>query len=90
MLKQPVILGFLVSITLIAFMHPRDEQVYPIGTVVRIIKTGQFSIIKDQTFVKDNRNFLNYLGQIEGREGLYALYHEDVDLECLPVPTDNI
>lgn len=64
----------------------RDEDVYPVGTVVRIKKTGQFAIIKDVCFLKNGKNFLNYLGEIEGRGGgLYAIYHEDVELEC-PAP----
>lgn len=63
----------------------RDEDTYPIDTVVRIRKTGQFAMIKDRCFLKDGKNFLNYLAIIEGRgEGRYAIYHEDVDLEALP------
>lgn len=65
--------------------HPKDSEVYPVNTVVRIKKTGQFAIIKQQQFLKDGNGFLNYLGQIEGRgEALYAIYHGDVDLENLP------
>ena len=64
--------------------HPKDEEVYPIGTVVRIKKTGQFALIKDVVFLKDGKNFLHYRGEIEGRDGLFALYHGDVELEALP------
>lgn len=68
----------------------RDEDTYPIDTVVRIRKTGQFAMIKDRCFLKDGKNFLNYLGIIEGRgEGLYAIYHEDVELEALPNNIDG-
>lgn len=67
-------------------MHPKDDEVYPVETVVRIKKTGEFAIIKSRTFQKDGRGFLNYLAQIDGRgEGdLYALYHDDIELEHLP------
>jgi hypothetical protein len=62
-----------------------ERKIYPLETVVRIKKTGQFAIIKQVSFLKDEKNFLNYLGIIEGRgDGLYALYHDDIELECLP------
>lgn len=61
-----------------------DEDTYPIDTIVRIRKTGEFAIIVDKTFLKDGKGFMNYLAQIEGREGKYAFYHEDIDLEALP------
>lgn len=65
--------------------HPKDYyEVYPIGTVVRWKKTGQFAKITDHTYQKDGRGFLNYLGEIEGRKGTYALYHDDLELEHLP------
>lgn len=31
------------------------------------------------------RGFLNYLGEVEGREGLYAMYHDDLEVEHLPI-----
>ena len=62
----------------------KDEDAYPIGTVVRIRATGQFAVIRKKAFLKDGKNFLNYLAEIEGKKGLYAIYHEDVDLENLP------
>lgn len=64
----------------------RDEDTYPIDTIVRIRKTGEFAKIKARSFLSDgDKNFLNYLAEIEGRgPGLYAVYHEDVDLESLP------
>jgi hypothetical protein len=63
----------------------KDNEIYPLDTVVRIRKTGEFAMIKDQVFLKDDKNFLHYRGIIEGRgDGLYALYHEEVDLEALP------
>ncbi len=65
-------------------MHPKDNELYPVGTVVRLKKTGQFALIKNVTFLFNEKNFLHYLGEIEGREGNYALYHDDLELECLP------
>lgn len=64
--------------------HPKDDEVYPVGTVVRLKKTGQFAIIRKQVFLMDEKNFLHYTGEIEGREGMYAIYHDDVELEALP------
>ena len=67
-------------------MPTKPEDVYPIDTVVRIKKTGQFAMIKSQTFLKDGKGFLHYLGIIEGRgDGLYCLLHDDVELEALPL-----
>lgn len=65
-------------------MHPKDNEIWPLETVVRIKKTGQFAIIKEQAFQFQGKGFLNYLGEIEGRDGLYALYHDDIELEELP------
>jgi hypothetical protein len=65
--------------------HPRDNEIYPVGTVVRLKKTGEFARITHQDFLKDGKGFLNYRGVIEGRgEGHYALYHDDFELEALP------
>lgn len=63
----------------------RIQDVYPIDTIVRLKKTGEFAIIKQRTFLNAD-NFLNYLAIIEGRgeHDLYAIYHENVDLEVLP------
>ncbi len=47
--------------------HPKDNEVYRVGTVVRLKRTGEFAIIKVQSFLKDRKGFLNYLGIIEGR-----------------------
>jgi len=64
------------------------SDVYPIDTVVRLKKTGQFAIIKSLNLLnKSQYGFLNYLGEIEGRRGQYALYHDDIELEALPGPT---
>jgi hypothetical protein len=69
--------------------HPKDHEVYPIGTVVRLKRTGEFARITDHGFQHGGRGFLNYIGIIEGRgDGRYALYHDDLELEALP-PTDG-
>ncbi|SKC84998.1 hypothetical protein [Ohtaekwangia koreensis] len=66
-------------------MPVKDEDTYMIGTVVRLKRTGEFAIIRNRCFLREDKYFLNYLGEIEGRPGgLYALYHEDIELECLP------
>lgn len=58
---------------------------YPLETVVRIKKTGQFAIIKHVVFLKDGKSFLHYEGPIDGKpEGNYAFYHEEIELEVLP------
>lgn len=67
--------------------HPKDNDIYPIETVVRIKRTGEFAIIRGHGFLKDGKGFLHYLGDIEGREttrGFFALYHDDIELEALP------
>lgn len=70
----------------------RDKDIYPIATVVRIKKTGEMALIKQHTFLTGDRNFLNYLAEIEGRgQGkLWAVYHENVELECLPIESPTI
>lgn len=64
--------------------HPKDSEIYPVNTVVRRKKTGEFAKIKAHTFQKDGKGFLNYLAEIEEHDGLYALYHDDIELEHLP------
>jgi hypothetical protein len=64
--------------------HPKDNEVYPVDSVVRLKSTGQFAIIKRQSFQKNGEGFLNYEGEIEGREGIYCLIHDRIELECLP------
>jgi hypothetical protein len=48
------------------------------------LKTGQFAIIKEVCYLKERKNSLNYVGIVEGKKGLYALYHQDIFLEHLP------
>ena len=64
--------------------HPKDHEVYPVETVVRFKKTGLFALIKSHTFMMEGRGFLNYLGEVEGKKGIYAIYHDDIQIECLP------
>jgi hypothetical protein len=65
--------------------HPKDDEIFPIDTTVRLKKTGEFAIIKHHDFQFHGRGFLNYRGVIEGRgEKLWALYHDDLELEVLP------
>ncbi len=67
-------------------MHPKDNEVYVVDTVVRLKKTGEFAIIRKVQFMMDGKHFLHYEGEIEGRgSGNFALYHNDVELEALPV-----
>lgn len=61
-------------------MHPRDEDVYPAGTRVRIKKTGEKAVIRDVVFLKDGKNFLHYEGEIEGKEGHFVLYHRNIEV----------
>jgi hypothetical protein len=51
--------------------HPKDEDVYPVETVVRIKKTGAFAVIKDHTFQHHGRGSV-YLsdGQYHLAEGM--------------------
>lgn len=65
------------------------QDIYPIDTVVRLKKTGQFAIIKQRSFL-NSENFLNYLAIIEGRgeHDLYAVYQRErgprsIALNCL-------
>jgi hypothetical protein len=68
---------------------PRDEELFQVGTVVRIKNTGQFALITKLSYLKDNKNFLNYYGLMEGRgDGHYALYHDDLELESSPNEND--
>jgi hypothetical protein len=66
-------------------VHPKDSDLIPKGTVVEIIKgfnKGRHAVIVDYGFLKDGKNFLNYLAHIEGRddEGMFALYADDIRL----------
>jgi len=60
-----------------------DNEIYPIETVVRLKRTNEFGIIKKYTFQHEQKGFLNYLVQVEDRQGLYCWFHDDIDLEHL-------
>lgn len=72
-------------------MHPQDDQLYPVNTIVRLKKTGEFARITDQTFQFKGRGFLHYLGEIEGRQAgaKWCLFHDEVELEALPESVGN-
>ena len=68
----------------------RDEDAYKPGTVVRIKKTGLFALIVEIGYQHEGRGFLHYLAKIDGKgEALYAVYHHDIELECLPSNRDE-
>lgn len=69
-------------------MHPKDEEVYPVGTEVLNTRDGknEKAVIVGHTFLKDRKNFLNYLAHIEGKKGDFALYHDDLKVIKLPEP----
>ncbi len=61
------------------------EKPFDIDTIVRLTKTGQFARIVKSQYAYDGTTLMHYLSEIEGREGQYAIYHYDVELECLPI-----
>jgi hypothetical protein len=61
-----------------------ENEIYLIDTVVRLNRTNEFGIIKKYTFQHEQKGFLNYLVQVEDKDGLYFWFHYDIDLECLP------
>jgi hypothetical protein len=65
-------------------MHPKDEDAYKPQTIVSLKKTHEFARIIEPVFLKDCKGFLHYHAEIEGRDGMWALYHDDIILECLP------
>ena len=67
-----------------------ENEIYPIETVVRLKRTNEFGIIKKYTFQHEQKGFLNYLVQVEDRQGLYCWFHDDIDLENLPEHFQNI
>jgi hypothetical protein len=60
--------------------------VYPVDTVVRLKKTGEFALIKNRVFLL-NGSILHYEGLIESKgdgKNYYLGRNEDLDLEALP------
>jgi hypothetical protein len=51
--------------------------------------SGRFAKIAERTCMYEDPNglgFLHYMIQIEGREGMYAGYDDDMEIEAGPVP----
>jgi hypothetical protein len=63
--------------------HPQEHEVWPVNTVIREIKTGQFALIKKQARMLDG-SFQHYLVEVEGKEGQYCAIHDRWELEALP------
>jgi hypothetical protein len=63
--------------------HPQEHEVWPVGTVIRKIDTGEFGIIKEH-MRHMNGSFQYYLVEIEGKDGQYAAIHDRWELEALP------
>ena len=64
----------------------KDEEVYPVDKVVRLKRRmNEFALIKVCAFVKNGRNFQHYLAETKDRKGLYDIYHQEIELECLRV-----
>ena len=68
--------------------HPKDKDVYPIDTIVRLKKTGEFARITGHGWLRPERKefFLHYYAEIEGRKGTTwcLAHHDELVLECLP------
>jgi hypothetical protein len=67
-----------------------SKEPYPIGTIVRIKRTGQFARIESVAKLLDG-TLLHYEGPIEGKPpGNYYLgNNDDVELELLPPNTSD-
>jgi hypothetical protein len=63
--------------------HPYEHEVWPVGSVIRKIETGEFAIIKQHIRHLDG-SFQYYLVEIEGRGGPYCAIHDRWELEALP------
>jgi hypothetical protein len=63
--------------------HPREDEVWPVGTVIRKIETGEFALIRQIVRHLDG-SFQYYLVEKEGKEGQYCAIHDRWELEALP------
>jgi hypothetical protein len=63
--------------------HPYEHEVWPVGSVIRKIETGEFALIKEHIRHFDGK-FQYYLVNIEGKDGQYAAIHDRYELEALP------
>jgi hypothetical protein len=67
--------------------HPKDDEIYPEGTIVRFKKTNEFCKILKPSFRYYGTGFQHYEAEIEGRDnskGFWVLYHDEIELEALP------
>ena len=63
--------------------HPSDSELIPLNSKVKItrgVNKGKVAIIRKHQFQFNGSNFLHYLLEIENMKGLYAGYHEDLEL----------
>lgn len=65
----------------------KDEDVWPLDTIVRLKKTHEFARIVSHTWLRPEipRYFLHYSVEIEDRGGPWCLLPGEADLECLPL-----
>jgi hypothetical protein len=63
--------------------HPQEHEVWPVGTVIREIATGEFALIKQQVR-HFNGSFQYYLVELENKKGQYCAIHDRFELEALP------
>lgn len=71
--------------------HPKDEEVWPLDTIVRLKKTHEFARIIDHAWLRPEipKYFLHYRIEIEDRGGPWCLIHDEADLECLPMTVED-
>lgn len=64
----------------------KDEDTYPLETVVRLKKTGEFALLKKKAWLRPDQQkyYLHYEAIIEGRgnDKFFAIYHDDVEPEA--------
>lgn len=66
---------------------PKDENVDPIDTIVRIKRTGEFARISNHGWLRPEikKYFLHYEAEIECRSpDIWILYHDDIEFEWPP------
>lgn len=63
--------------------HPSEEEVWPVDTVIRHSKTGEFAIIR-KVVRHTGGKFQYYLIEREGLPGQYCAIHDEWELEALP------
>jgi hypothetical protein len=63
--------------------HPHEEEVWPVDTVIRDKKTGEFAIIR-QVIRHLDGSFQYYLVEKEGKKGRYCAIHDRWEFEAPP------